>query len=440
MYTEGKRRLDQQFSNMLGPDGVNTSLEYQTALGELNDLVDKQARIEQNEFNALGTALNSAATNDEIKAAIKRYSPVSKNLGQAAFRWAKRTFKNQSFEAYSADQVKTMKDVLGLTDDDIAQLRELNSRGLNYGLSSDAVRRLPVFNDPNFKRNVEVYNDSQALFSSIMDSDSSMRDLYQQTAREANKKVLTPSEWRAATENYIADIAPQESIKFERTNFVERMVNASDPSEAVLQYVAERGDVTAKDQQARIKSVYSSAYDIATNVVSEQYMRDPSLIRGSNFDERVFFKRVGTVAESIVENNIKLVEDPKVTSWMPGSTLPEDLRIIMDAPKQASTEIEDEIRSNTLSISSGDSPAGDRALAVAASIGRQAMALPRSEGRKFFTIELAKLNEQIAKDNNVETVEFDPISEVEEIRRELFRKLTPTERRRRGEELVYHQI
>ena len=312
----GRKRFGENYESNAG---------YQTLLENYYVARDKKADEDYAEHQATGSFLLKTATQDERKAALARYNPVSQNIGQAAGRWVKRFLKRESYDTYSQRQLTNLKNELNLTDADMLKLQELNTAGEEYGLSSPVISALFDTKDATVVQALDQYRSKLTLRSSILNKGGAEQALYENAVFANKDRPLSVDQWKQVKQNEL----PFSLSKEDKSDFIAQMLTRETTPEAVRQFAGDDLDDKA------VQQIYGAAYDMATQLVQSDYLKGKYAIQGAKQDAFDYKNRVESLAESIINNQIELVTEADPSSVFGLSDLDERLVIVRQGAAEA---------------------------------------------------------------------------------------------------------
>jgi len=416
----GRKRFGENYESNAG---------YQTLLENYYVARDKKADEDYAEHQATGSFLLKTATQDERKAALARYNPVSQNIGQAAGRWVKRFLKRESYDTYSQRQLTNLKNELNLTDADMLKLQELNTAGEEYGLSSPVISSLFDTQDATVVQALDQYKSKLTLRTNILNKGGAEQALYENAVFANKDRPLSVDQWKQVKQNALSFSVTKE----DKSNFVAQMLVRETTPEAVREFAGDDLD------NKQVEQIYSAAYDMAEQKVQSAYLSDKYPLQGAQKDAFLFKNRVAALAESIINNDIKLVTEENPNSIF-GSNLDERLAIV----QQQATVIEQKkptdpdtpaAKRTVLNLETDDSAANREIMDELIRVGQDISINPdltRRQKIEEFDSAIAAMKQQILKANpQYSSVIFDPSNKrYNAIYDEINRKLSKVEKQK----------
>jgi len=416
----GRKRFGENYESNAG---------YQTLLENYYVARDKKADEDYAEHQATGSFLLKTATQDERKAALARYNPVSQNIGQAAGRWVKRFLKRESYDTYSQRQLTNLKNELNLTDADMLKLQELNTAGEEYGLSSPVISSLFDTQDATVVQALDQYKSKLTLRTNILNKGGAEQALYENAVFANKDRPLSVDQWKQVKQNALSFSVTKE----DKSNFVAQMLVRETTPEAVREFAGDDLD------NKQVEQIYSAAYDMAEQKVQSAYLSDKYPLQGAQKDAFLFKNRVAALAESIINNDIKLVTEENPNSIF-GSNLDERLAIA----QQQATVIEQKkptdpdtpaAKRTVLNLATDDSAANREIMDELIRVGQDISINPdltRRQKIEEFDSAIAAMKQQILKANpQYSSVIFDPSNKrYNAIYDEINRKLSKVEKQK----------
>jgi len=416
----GRKRFGENYESNAG---------YQTLLENYYVARDKKADEDYAEHQATGSFLLKTATQDERKAALARYNPVSQNIGQAAGRWVKRFLKRESYDTYSQRQLTNLKNELNLTDADMLKLQELNTAGEEYGLSSPVISALFDTQDATVVQALDQYKSKLTLRTNILNKGGAEQALYENAVFANKDRPLSVDQWKQVKQNALSFSVTKE----DKSNFVAQMLVRETTPEAVREFAGDDLD------NKQVEQIYSAAYDMAEQKVQSAYLSDKYPLQGAQKDAFLFKNRVAALAESIINNDIKLVTEENPNSIF-GSNLDERLAIA----QQQATVIEQKkptdpdtpaAKRTVLNLATDDSAANREIMDELIRVGQDISINPdltRRQKIEEFDSAIAAMKQQILKANpQYSSVIFDPSNKrYNAIYDEINRKLSKVEKQK----------
>ena len=397
----GRKRFGENYESNAG---------YQTLLENYYVARDKKADEDYAEHQATGSFLLKTATQDERKAALARYNPVSQNIGQAAGRWVKRFLKRESYDTYSQRQLTNLKNELNLTDADMLKLQELNTAGEEYGLSSPVISALFDTQDATVVQALDQYRRKLTLRSSILNKGGAEQALYENAVFANKDRPLSVDQWKQVKQNEL----PFSLSKEDKSDFIAQMLTRETTPEAVRKFAGDDLDDKA------VQQIYGAAYDMATQLVQSDYLKGKYATQGAQQDAFDYKKRVESLAESIINNQIELVTEADPSSVFGLSDLDERLVIVRQGaaeaiqkkPKNPNTPA---AKRSVLNIGTDDSDTNRNIMDALIQKGQDISINPdltRREKIEEFDSAIAAMKQQILKANpQYSSVIFDPSNE-----------------------------
>lgn len=394
----GRKRFGENYESNAG---------YQTLLENYYVARDEKAKQDYAEHQATGSFLLKTATQDERKAALARYNPVSQNIGQAAGRWVKRFLKRESYDTYSQRQLTNLKNELNLTDADMLKLQELNTAGEEYGLSSPVVSALFDTKDQTVVQALDQYKSKLALRSAILNKGGPEQALYEKLESENKGSPLSEAQWKQGKQ----DALPFSLSKEDKSDFIAQMLTRETTPEAVRKFAGDDLDDKA------VQQIYGAAYDMATQLVQSDYLKGKYATQGAKQDAFDYKKKVESLAESIINNQIKLVTEADPSSVFGLSDLDERLVIVRQGaaeaiqkkPKNPDTPA---AKRSVLNLATDDSAANREIMDELIRVGQDISINPdltRLQKIEEFDSAIAAMKQQILKANpQYSSVIFDP--------------------------------
>ena len=305
----GRKRFGENYESNAG---------YQTLLENYYVARDEKAKKDYAEHTATGSFLLKTATQDERKAALARFNPVSQNIGQATGRWLKRFLKRESYDTYSQRQLTSLKKELNLTDADMLKLQELNTAGEEYGLNSPVISALFDTKDETVVQALDQHQKKLTLRTNILNKGGAEQALYENAVFSNKDRPLSVDQWEQVKE----DALPFSLTKENKSNFVAQMLVRETIPEAVRKFAGD--DLEDK----AVQQIYGAAYDMATQLVQSDYLKNNYATQGAKQDAFDYKKKVESLAESIINNQIELVTEADPSSVFGLSDLDERLVIV----------------------------------------------------------------------------------------------------------------
>ena len=396
----GRKRFGENYESNAG---------YQTLLENYYVARDKKADEDYAEHQATGSFLLKTATQDERKAALARYNPVSQNIGQAAGRWVKRFLKRESYDTYSQRQLTNLKNELNLTDADMLKLQELNTAGEEYGLSSPVISALFDTKDATVVQALDQFQKKLTLRTDILNKGGAEQALYENAVFANKDRPLSVDQWKQVKQNALSFSVTKE----DKSDFVAQMLVRETTPEAVREFA--KNDLDNK----QVEQIYAAAYDMAEQKVQSDYLNGEYTTQGSNKDVFDYKNRVAAFAESIINNQIQLVTEENPNSIF-GSSLNDRLAIVQqqaavieqNKPKDPNTPA---AKKTVLNIGTDDSAANRVIMDELIRVGQDILINPdltRRQKIEEYDSAIAAMKQQILKTNSqYSSVIFDPSNE-----------------------------
>jgi len=396
----GRKRFGENYESNAG---------YQTLLENYYVARDEKAKQDYAEHTATGSFLVKTATQDERKAALARFNPVSQNIGQATGRWLKRFLKRESYDTYSQRQLTSLKNELNLTDADMLKLQELNTAGEEYGLNSPVISALFDTKDETVVQALDQHQKKLILRTDILNKGGAEQALYENAVFANKDRPLSVDQWKQVKQNALSFSVTKE----DKSDFVAQMLVRETTPEAVREFA--KNDLDNK----QVKQIYAAAYDMAEQKVQSDYLSGKYTTQGSKKDAFDYKNRVAAFAESIINNEIELVTEENPDSIF-GSSLKEKLAIV----QQKATVIEQNkskdpntlaAKRTVLNIGTDDSAANRDIMDELIRVGQDILINPdltRRQKIEEYDSAIAAMKQQILKTNSqYSSVIFDPSNE-----------------------------
>jgi len=252
-----------------GTKEPSTFSSYHDARKAYDRFVETQAAQELREHNELMDFLNrTTLTDEQEKALIKKYSPVSQGLGQGLWRFGSRMFKRLTKEEDRAERLKLLRDKTGLNEATIAKMEELNKLGSEYGFSRDVLEAIPELNTEKVQKDAKVYRDSLALSEHMRGQPPALRRIYSKVVKDLGMMATLDQVELAVAENAFA--ITKTNLAEEEKAFVARQLRGPVRNENFARFIegARNRNLTESQISSEIENQVKASYTLARSWVN----------------------------------------------------------------------------------------------------------------------------------------------------------------------------
>ena len=366
-----------------GTKEPSTFSSYHDARKAYDRFIETQAAQELREHNELMNFLNrTTLTNEEEKALIKKYSPVSQGLGQGLWRFGSRMFKGLTKEEDRAERLKLLRDKTGLDEATIARMEELNKLGSEYGFNRDVLEAIPELNTEKIQKDAKVYADSLALAEYMRGQPAPLRKIYSKVVKDLGMDATLDQVELAVAENAFA--ITRTNLAEEEKAFVARQLRSPVRNENFARFIegARDRNLTESQISSEIENQVKASYTLARSWVNRDIAsgRIPQQNLIGAEAATLYADLVRARADYLITNHTQFIEEEtyKVerSPFNPMSWLFGDADVKVKNPRLA---IEEDFYSSARATTATGAPAPAPAAAPAAAAAVQQPVQVRSE-------------------------------------------------------------
>ena len=198
------------------------------------------------------------------------------------------------------------------------KLQELNTAGEEYGLNSPVISALFDTKDETVVQALDQHQKKLTLRTNILNKGGAEQALYENAVFSNKDRPLSVDQWEQVKQNALSFSLTKEN----KSNFVAQMLTRETIPEAVRKFAGD--DLEDK----AVQQIYGAAYDMATQLVQSDYLKNNYATQGAKQDAFDYKKKVESLAESIINNQIELVTEADPSSVFGLSDLDERLVIV----------------------------------------------------------------------------------------------------------------
>ena len=198
------------------------------------------------------------------------------------------------------------------------KLQELNTAGEEYGLNSPVISALFDTKDETVVQALDQHQKKLTLRTNILNKGGAEQALYENAVFSNKDRPLSVDQWKQVKQNALSFSVTKE----DKSDFVAQMLVRETTPEAVREFA--KNDLDNK----QVEQIYAAAYNMAEQKVQSDYLNGKYTTQGSKKDAFDYKNRVAAFAESIINNEIKLVTEEDPSSVFGLSDLDERLVIV----------------------------------------------------------------------------------------------------------------